>query len=291
MTAVNETKDGFRPLIVVGAARSGTKMLRDIIALHSDVDKVPYDVNYIWRLGNEKVPHDELSPEQATPEVVMRVRKQLQHYNTTGAPLLIEKTVGNSLRPEFVDQIFPDALYLHLVRDGRDVVESVYRQWLAPPDWRYIGKKAISFPLAQAFGYAVSYATTTMRKLVLPSNQLAGTWGPRYKGIDEDVATKGLLEVCAIQWRRSVERSLDGLAGIERGRVLTIRYEEFVQNPRQHLVQIAEFIDIGSSPYQDIDIGHISQTNIGKGFRNLTDVQIKMVMSVIFEPLQRLAYL
>src|SRR4051812_20775701 len=42
----------FQPVIVIGAARSGTKLLRDSLATHADVARVPYDVNYVWRFGN-----------------------------------------------------------------------------------------------------------------------------------------------------------------------------------------------------------------------------------------------
>jgi hypothetical protein len=281
----------FRPIILIGAARSGTKMLRDAIALHPQIDKVPYDINYIWRLGNERLPHDELTPDMATQEVVSRIRKQFTHYHSPNKPLLIEKTVGNTLRPLFVDKVFPEALFIHLIRDGRDVVESVYRQWLAPPDWHYITKKAISFPITQAFGYAMRYAKTTLAKALFPKNHKAGTWGPRYVGIDEDVLTKDLLTVCAIQWQRSIEKALDELDQINESRVFTIRYEKFVDDPRTHLIQLAAFIGVDDSFYSQVNLDHISSKNIGKGFQNLTSDQIDAILDVISPSLQRLEYL
>ena len=41
----------MRVVIVLGAARSGTKMLRDAIAANNGGFKVPYDINYVWRQG------------------------------------------------------------------------------------------------------------------------------------------------------------------------------------------------------------------------------------------------
>ena len=266
-------------------------MLRDTIALHPAMVKIPYDINYIWRLGNEKVPHDELTPEMATPRVIHRIRKQFLHYHDGHAPFLIEKTVGNTLRPLFVSRVFPEALYIHLIRDGRDVVESVYRQWLAPPDWKYIARKATSFPITQAFGYALSYAGTTLKKVVLPSKEKAGTWGPRYRGIDEDVATKDLLTVCAIQWRRSIEKALAELAEIDERRILTIRYEQFVTEPLSGLQHIASFLGLDAEGYRHVDLGHISAANVGKGLKNLDAAQLEIVMRVIDPPLRQLGYL
>ena len=281
----------FRPIILIGAARSGTKMLRDTIAIHPQIDKVPYDINYIWRLGNEKLPHDELTPDMATPEVVMRIRKQFRHYHSTDTPALIEKTVGNTLRPLFVNKVFPEAIFIHLIRDGRDVVESVHRQWLAPPDWRYIAQKAMSFPITQAFGYAMTYAKTTLSKVIFSKKHLVGTWGPRYKGIDGDVATKNLLTVCAIQWRISVEKALDELSQIGEERVFTIRYEEFVTDPSTYLTELATFIGMKSNLYSGVNLDHVSSKNIGKGLQNLNPDQIDAIMDVITPSLQRLGYI
>ncbi len=281
----------FQPVILIGAARSGTKMLRDTIALHPDMDKVPYDINYIWRLGNEKLPHDELRPDMATDRVIQRIRKHFLHFHSSKTPYLIEKTVGNTLRPLFVQRVFPEALFIHLLRDGRDVVESVYRQWLAPPDWRYIAKKAMAFPITQAFGYALTYAKTTIAKAIFPSNPHTGTWGPRYRGIDDDVATNDLLTVCAIQWRRSIEKALEEFAQIPEAKVLTIRYEDFVTEPREHLAKIAVFLGLNPEFYRNADLSHISNSNIGKGLKNLNDSQIETIMDVIRPPLRRLGYL
>lgn len=281
----------FRPVILIGAARSGTKMLRDTIALHPQMDKIPYDINYVWRLGNEKLPHDELTPAMATDQVIRRIREQFIHYHSSGTPFLIEKTVGNTLRPLFVHRVFPEALFIHLTRDGRDVVESVHRQWLAPPDWRYITKKAMSFPITQAFGYAMTYARTTISKAIFPAKHQAGTWGPRYKGIDEDVATKDLLTVCAIQWRRSVEKALDELSQIDKERVFTVRYEQFVANPRDYLFRIASFIGLDEGVVANINLDHVSTKNLGKGMQNLDAAQIAAIMEIISPPLQTLGYI
>jgi hypothetical protein len=47
-------------VFVIGAARSGTKFLRDVIGASPYAAVVPYDVNYVWRGGNEGFPDDAL---------------------------------------------------------------------------------------------------------------------------------------------------------------------------------------------------------------------------------------
>ena len=41
------------PIIIIGAARSGTKIMRSVISADENVRAVSYDVNYVWRFGNE----------------------------------------------------------------------------------------------------------------------------------------------------------------------------------------------------------------------------------------------
>jgi len=281
----------FQPVIVIGAARSGTKLVRDLVAEHPSIDKVPYDINYVWRLGNEDIPHDELLVEKLTPYIRQRI---IRHFrpSKSQAPFLIEKTVSNCLRIPFVNAVFPDARFIHLVRDGCDVVESVYRQWQAPTDWRYAFQKAQTFPIWQAPGYAIDYAKKTISKLFFRNSHVVGTWGARYVGIDEDVANLELLEVCAIQWARSVEKAMQDLNNLPRERVLLIRYEEFVKSPRQYLKAIAQFLGVDSLPYEVKDhlAQKVSKDNIGKGFRNLSADDQALVLRHIESTLALLDY-
>lgn len=259
----------YQPLILIGAARSGTKMLRDLIAGHPRVARVPYDINFIWRLGNEELPHDEIPARGGTRAVRGRIRRFVRGSLTPGATCVVEKTVSNCLRVPFVASVFPEARYIHLIRDGRDVVESVYRQWSAPPDWSYILRKGRWFPLREASGYALGYALKLARRVGSDSAPVEA-WGQRYEGIDEDLRARDLIEVCAIQWARSVEKASADLATIPPGRVLTVRYEEFVQAPLPHLHEISRFIGVDPDPYdQNERVGKVTTKHVGKGQREL----------------------
>jgi len=281
----------FQPVIIIGAARSGTKLVRDLIALHPAVERVPYDVNYVWRLGNEIVPHDELSPEMLSPRLRQRIRRNFERYSA-GAPFLVEKTVSNCLRVHYVHAVFPEAHFIHLVREGHDVVESAYRQWLASPDWRYILRKARTFPLTEALGYALSYAGDVFRRVLVRDEKRFGTWGPRYAGIDEDVASKDLLEVCAIQWARCVLKAIHDLDSLPAEQVCTIRYEEFVRDPLGSLTVLARCIGIDPAPYVErVDLKGVSQREISKGRRNLSVEQMALIRPHIQETLAVLGYL
>lgn len=279
----------YRPLFVIGAARSGTKLIRDLLGSHPLVDEVPYDINYVWRFGNENVAHDQLSPATLTSRMRRRIVRHLARYSS-GAPFLVEKTVSNCLRIPYVNAVFAEAEFIHLVRDGRDVVESAFRRWLAPLDWRYVLGKAMTFPLRKAPGYALSYVWTGLRKSIYSNRGDVGTWGPRYKGIDEDVSSKGILETCAIQWARCVDRALRDLRTLPGDRVLTVRYEDFVREPRSHLTTIVEFVGLPSAPYANADLSKVTQDHIGKGRRRLSHEQMDDIRPHIEGVLSELRY-
>lgn len=279
----------FQPVFLIGAARSGTKLLRDLIACHPAVERVPYDINFIWRLGNESCAHDELVSADATPEIAARIRSRLAAF-ADGAPLLIEKTVSNSLRIPFVQAVFPEAKYIFLFRDGRDVVESAYRQWTRPPDWKYLLRKAATFPFLDAPGYAWKYFLGLLGRK-RSDGRRSSTWGPRYEGIDRDVASKELIEVCALQWTRSIGKALAALDRLQATQVMSIRYEDFVCRPQLHLTEIAAFLDIEPGPYRRRGIfGEVTTGNIGRGWRQLAPAQREAAMSVIRTTLNRLGY-
>ena len=145
-------------VILIGAARSGTKFLRSLLGVDAKVGEVPYDVNYIWRYGNEAYPDDALPVSLAAPRIKAYIRRLLSKQASMGTArsILVEKTVSNTLRIPFVREVFPEARFIHLIRSGRDVTESAMRMWLSPPDWRYLLQKARSFPVSN-FGYAAWY--------------------------------------------------------------------------------------------------------------------------------------
>ena len=271
----------MHPIFLIGAARSGTKLLRDLLAKHPDIDKVTYDVNFVWRLGNEKLTHDELTPDLLSAEIKNWIINSMEKYHMSGH-FLVEKTVSNCLRVPFVQAIYPEAKYIYLYRDGYDVIESAYRQWLAPPDPGYIIKKAMTFPIIDAFEYALSYAWSSIGKLIFRYRDRVGSWGPRYRGIDEDLATKDILEVCAIQWSVSVKKASQGFSNVPPDCVFSISYEDFVRAPQKYLYSIANFIGIDPTFFiETIDVSHVSQRNIGKGKLNLTAEQIDLVQPYI----------
>jgi len=217
------------PIIIIGAARSGTKFLRDLLALADNLKAVPYDVNYIWRYGNADCPHDQLDPEKLTEKQIAFIRKSLFKQAKLGKnDRLLEKTVSNTLRVPYVDAVFPDARYVHLIRDGRDVTESAMRQWQAKPKLKALFAKVRRMPLAN-IGYVFWFARNFIKGLGA-GRKGGNLWGPRFKGIEQIASSGPLAKTCALQWARSVELASRDLAQLPASRVFTIHYEELTKD-------------------------------------------------------------
>ena len=275
-----------RPLIIIGAARSGTKFLRDTLAASSRARAIPYDIAYVWRCGNESWPDDALPTAQCSDKVRQYIRDFVFDVGG-GSDVVIEKTVANSLRVPFVAEVFPEAKFVHLIRDGRDVVESAYRQWQSPVNWRYTLKKARQFPLRN-FRYAFWY----VKNLFAGSTKRRGgqVWGPRYPGIDDDVRDKELIEVCASQWVACVSAAAQDLQALAPDKFMTIRYEDLVHDERV-LAELCHFADI-----DDVDtvLEEMQQSvlpdTIGKWQTGLDDPLVEKMMPIIAATLRKHGY-
>lgn len=219
------------PVILIGAARSGTKFLRDVLASGTGTAAVPYDVNYVWRYGAEGTQDDVLDPDTLTDARKSFICRTLRSQAKAGPDdILIEKTVASTLRIPFIEAVFPDARYVHLVRDGREVVESSIRQWQAPPNWSTLWRKLREIPF-QNLGYVAWFGWNFVKGLIT-GRKGGKVWGPRFPGIDA-MAEKGPLSlVCAHQWLECYTRASTGLSEIAsaESRVFTIRYEDLIRD-------------------------------------------------------------
>lgn len=238
----------FQPVIIIGAARSGTNMLRDALAQFDGVATWPCDeINAIWRYRNFAFPTDGLPVQAASCEVEQYIRAAFRRLAYgAGARCVVEKTCANSLRVDFVRTVLPESKFVFLVRDGRDVVASAMKRWRAGFDLRYTLRKARFVPLPDVPRYAVRFARLRFGRLRSRERQLP-SWGPRFEGIEEWVATRSLAEVCAKQWSECVLKAAESFSRWPPPAYHAVRYEELVANPTQELTRLAAFLDLSAT--------------------------------------------
>jgi hypothetical protein len=142
-----------RPIFVIGSPRSGTTLLRLILDSHPriscgeethflrDLEAIvgrnwdlvsTYGLDRAWWLARIRALYGDFQA-----EVLAR----------SGKARWAEKDPTYTLHLGFIEELFPDALYVHLLRDGHDVVASFRDRWgylsatrAARGEWaRYVG--------------------------------------------------------------------------------------------------------------------------------------------------------
>ena len=276
----------MNPVFLIGPARSGTKMMRDTLASHPEINKIGYDINFIWKKGNEEITHDCLLPGQISKGTVKFIQKYFEKQ-AAGAPILVEKTVSNTLRIPFVHQIFPEAKYIFLFRDGRDTVESVVRQWGVAPSKSYLIKKFLSVPFLDIFPYLFNYAIDLLRiKLGLNTTD-SYVWGVKYIDFEKDLKTKSNIEFCATQWNQCINAMLEDYPLVA-SKSLIVHYEKFVDDTNSELQKVGQFLNLDTNKF---DTSNIRKGEVGKAKRNLNNQDYNYLENLLAINLRRLKYM
>lgn len=170
-----------RPIFIIGTGRSGTTMVFDLLHVHADLAwpsqhmvgdfynkydrrqrrlaRLPVIGPYVcgpkqhrsrsepyelWRRFDPGFnrPCRDLRAEDATARVINGMQKAVseQLMDMRKARFLTKYTGWARMR--YIDAIFPDALYLHVMRDGRAVAASLltrkwWHGWHGPNQWRW----------------------------------------------------------------------------------------------------------------------------------------------------------
>jgi hypothetical protein len=279
------------PIILIGAARSGTKFLRDVLAAGAGTAAVPYDVNYVWRYGSDLARDDALDPSNLTNKRKRFVQSTLLKLaKAQTGDILIEKTVASTLRVSYVDAVFPNARYVHLVRDGREVTESAMRQWIAPPDMTALYQKLREIPI-QNLGYLSWFGWNFVRGLI-KGRKGGKVWGPRFPNMDALAEQGHLARVCAHQWLESYKRASSDLCNIanSESRVFTIRYEDLISDETA-LSKLVKDLNLPDKE-RIISFYHKKlRPNDAETWRNLAPSDLAMIDEILSPTLLELGYI
>ncbi len=225
------------PIIIFGNNRSGSTIVQKIMALHPDIVQW-YEPRSLWLFADPGRRHDEFDAKDATDKVKRYIRNQfLKYQKQYGDRVVLEKTPATILKIPYVRAIFPEATYLFIVRDPFSFISSVELKWQRPLSGKGIRRRLKSTPVTQLHYYAGRLISEQFYKRVLRRKYLS-IWGPRYKGIEQDLKKHDLLTVIARQWSVCSRKAEKDLALFGNGRVLRLKYEEFVEDPISNVARI-----------------------------------------------------
>jgi hypothetical protein len=141
------------PLFVSGCNRGGTTILTHLLAAHPELRSIgrgPFNEGlHVWRRHfPDRTRHRWAVPPwrwlmrrtetHATPMLADRIRSDFEAA-LPGPGRMLEKTPANAVRIPFINRLYPDCTFIHVLRDGRHTTASLVarRVWLpyAPHQW------------------------------------------------------------------------------------------------------------------------------------------------------------
>ena len=130
-----------------------------------------------------------------------------QHLSLTGKNRFLNKRTANTQRIRLINQIFDDAYYIHVIRDGRAVANSLINVgfWNDMEVW-WLGQK-----------------TSEWEKQGRPA-----------------------IELCGLHWKRGVEEILNNKS-LFKDRYIEIKYEEFISDVRGTIEMVTDFCELSKS--------------------------------------------
>ncbi|GMQ89076.1 MAG: tetratricopeptide repeat protein [Gammaproteobacteria bacterium] len=195
--------DSNQPIFIIGMPRSGTTLVEQILASHSQVfgaGELKYIQNYCFELHNMQI-DGKAFPfclTDVSPEELLRISKDYQgHLDrlSGGAPRVTDKIPSNHLNLGLIYQLFPRAKVIHTLRDPMDTCVSCYCQFFS-------GAYQYTYDLDDlGFYYRLYERLMRLWKKVLPLAIL----DVRYEDLvcDQENMTQKILDFCELPWEQA----------------------------------------------------------------------------------------
>jgi len=254
------------PIFIMAPARSGTTIFYNLFTRHKDTafpehfaDKywsTPWKFRLIplmvkqqmWRYKKRPLPHEgafwrRFHPystyldetdinEEEEKYLFSAIKTQLSAFN---AKRFVAKAHDFMLQIKYLNALFPDAFYLVITRDPRDVVNSQYNLMIG--EW----------------------------------NKNAKNKGDSYgRVIEKFKKNDSVIDAC-INYYNYYVNTMEKDLSVIKDKTIFVKYEDFVKEPRSELKRIFEFVDLGWNKNLETEIPEILEIkNIDK-WRTLPD--------------------
>ena len=205
---------------ILSPARCGSRLVRRMLSVALKAREVPWDANFIWMIGSRGGSDVRTAVEAdkvAGNKVELLLRKAAGDADQASTSV-VEKTISNSLRPDFVEAMLPRAQFVVLLRHPAAAIRSSIRCWKGEIKASDAGRK---------FGMILRHNPGFLARQVIERMGCLGRiWGVRYPGIQEDVRCRTVQDICGLQWAWSVETTASWLADRGRANVPVLLYDE-----------------------------------------------------------------
>jgi hypothetical protein len=264
-----------RPVFIVGCPRSGTSLVYTLLGRHEAFRSPEGEGHLLWN-AFQHPRHKGWSSDRATAADV-RPGEARYLYSVirelVGEHRFLDKTPKNVLKIPYLQALFPDAKFLFLKRDGRDVVASLIEGWEV--------RQTPSYRLPQRLELADYRGRYWC--FVLPEG-----W--------RDYARTSIADVAAFQYASCYDTALADLRAVDPDAVKELAFEDLLARPREVTARLLEDLALpASEPVMDM-AGRLHATPIQSNspprpekWRDRAEV-IARVLPRIAPTMERLGY-
>ncbi len=238
------TPGPIKPILIIGAPGSGTTLLFQTLCSHRDLAYINHNIlrsgllrhgrivgdrrkallilqNLIHRDPASNLPlgdalwvkyfrdYNYMAEKDYSEEMAAYFRKKvLQVQKLWGRPRFVDKTLVNCFRVRLLNLIFPDAKFIHIIRDGRAVAYSILNKIEIAGD-----------------------------RFALFDVGFKDILGDKYRPERSELYNYGLA------WTEFVRRGKEASA-VAKGRYCEVRYENLITGPHNELKNVADFCEL-----------------------------------------------
>ncbi|HBF47291.1 MAG TPA: zinc chelation protein SecC [Shewanella frigidimarina] len=226
-----------RPIIILSAPRSGSTLLFEVLSKshsiwtiggesHALIETIP-KLNIAYRQFSSNALTEQDIDDELRQQLLLRFSDALKDnkgnkpdtIDTTNIRFL-EKTPKNRLRVDFFNSLFPDALFIYLVREPKENISSIMQAWRS--------NKFVTYPNLPGWD-------KRNWSLLLPEK-----W--------QQLNRQPLQSIAAFQWQAANEAIMDSLQKIDSNRWCMVSYDQLIADPAKTVKQLCQFTDTDFDP-------------------------------------------
>jgi hypothetical protein len=298
--------ESFQVVFLIGSPRSGTTILENILECHPQIAGW-YEPYYLWEKYFPAQKDDVWLQEDIPNSVTNKIHQAFHLYSRkSGKRIVLDKLPTHAFNLPVLNAVFPDAKYIHIIRDGRDVTLSINKEWnkrrrmvenrlflelfstafnmlKRQPYWRF---------RIMAVFHEVSIAASMNPLKYLNKSRWKGKigWGPRFRGWYKYLDTHTPLQFNAMQWATSLEAILAYWPNLSHKNKVEIRYEDLLQYPEESILRLLRLLDIDQSMAYFSILSALRVQNYGKWKKEFKPEEIKEIKPILESLIMKLGY-
>jgi hypothetical protein len=279
----------YRVLFLLGAMRSGTTYFRNILSTNSNIQVLGSELNQFWtKTGKAPCGLVKNCPPMMDTDVTTEIETDVRHYfdqqyrmrNSpykclyrtyrrlrygneslikSGNPYyLLNKSTHLLNKVPFIDRLFPEALYICIIRNPYAQAYSLYRHLM----------------LLQETGWSMSY----------PTQPTGSCWSFR-PCTTNTKPTPIMFHDIARYWVEQNTMLINALDNRAASRVIYIAYEDLVTKPNSTLDYLKDFLEMDrlNINFSRRPVNHFSHNPLNDWEKELTKEQIDGIETTLIK--------